>query len=142
LEYQLSVLLMLILEDETGSAVTVTSARYVHMVNEFFLPELRRRDIDLATCWFQQDGATTLIARQSMNTLRTVSEQRIFSPYGDISWPARSADLSACDFFLWGYFKSKGFQTRPADLHNLKHRIYEEINAILPAMLLRIMESV
>jgi hypothetical protein len=36
-------------EDETGDAVTVASDRYVHMVNEFLLPELRRRDIDIAT---------------------------------------------------------------------------------------------
>jgi hypothetical protein len=86
-------------EDETGNAVTVTSDRYVHMVNEFLLPELRRRDIDLATFWYQQDGATAHTARQSMNALRTVSEHRIISSYGDISWPARSPDQS---FFSWG----------------------------------------
>ena len=39
-------------DDETGSAVTVTSERYVLMVNEFFFQELRCRDIDLAaTSW-------------------------------------------------------------------------------------------
>jgi hypothetical protein len=36
-------------EDETGNAVTVTSDRYVLMVNEFFLPELRHGDMDIAT---------------------------------------------------------------------------------------------
>jgi hypothetical protein len=35
-------------EDETGNSVTVTSDRYVQMVNEFLLPELRRRDMNLA----------------------------------------------------------------------------------------------
>jgi hypothetical protein len=59
-------------EDETGNAVTVTSDCYVHMVNEFLLPELRRRDTDLATFWFQQDVPTAHTARQSMNALRTV----------------------------------------------------------------------
>jgi hypothetical protein len=87
--------------DETGNAVTVTTDRYVHMVKEFLLPELRRRDTDIATLWFQQDGATALTARQSKNALRTVFEQHIISRYGDISWPARSPDLSACDFFSW-----------------------------------------
>jgi hypothetical protein len=71
------------------------------MVNEFLLPELRRRDMDIATCWFQQDGASTLTARQSINTLRNVSEHCIILRYGDISWPKLSADLSACDFFSW-----------------------------------------
>jgi hypothetical protein len=89
-------------EDETGNAVTVISDRYVRMVNEFLLPELRRRDMDLATFWFQQDGATAHTARQSMNTLRTVFEHRISPRYGDFSWPARSVDLSACDLFSWG----------------------------------------
>jgi hypothetical protein len=55
------------------------------MVNVFLLPELRRRDIDLATFWFQQDRATAHTARQSLNTLRTVFEQRIISRYGDVS---------------------------------------------------------
>jgi hypothetical protein len=60
------------------------------MVNEFLLPELRRRDMNIATCWFQQDGATALTARQSKNILRTVFERRIISRCGDISWPTRS----------------------------------------------------
>jgi hypothetical protein len=80
-------------EDETGNAVTVISDWYVHMVNEFLLPELRRRDIEHAIFWFQQDRAKAHTARQSMNTLRTVFEHRIISYYGDISWPARSVDL-------------------------------------------------
>ncbi|GFG29190.1 hypothetical protein Cfor_05008 [Coptotermes formosanus] len=86
-------------EDETGNAVTVTSDRYVHMVNEFLLPELRRRDVDLATFSFQQDEATAHTARQSMNTLISVFERRIISRYGDVSWPAFPADLLAYDFF-------------------------------------------
>jgi hypothetical protein len=70
--------------DETGNAVTVTSDRYVHMVNEFLLPELRRRDMDIGTFWFQQDGATAHTARQSKKTLRTLFQHRIISRYGDI----------------------------------------------------------
>jgi hypothetical protein len=75
-------------EDETGNAVTVTSDWYVHMVNEFLLAELRRRDMDIATFSFQQDVPTAVTARQSLNTLRTMFEHHIISRYGDISWPA------------------------------------------------------
>jgi hypothetical protein len=42
--------------------------------------------------------------------VRTVFADKIISCYGDIPWPARSLDLSACDFFLWGYLKSKYLQ--------------------------------
>jgi hypothetical protein len=100
-------LVLYFFEDETADAVTVTSDRYVHMVNEFLLPELRRRDMDIATFWFQQDGATAHTARQSMKTLRTVFEHRIISRYGDIPWPAGSADLSAGDFFSGTTCKAK-----------------------------------
>jgi len=54
--------------------------------------------------------------------------------YGDISWPARSPELSVCHFFLWGYWKRWVFQTRSADLHSLKLGISEERNAISPVM--------
>jgi hypothetical protein len=54
--------------------------------------------------------------------------------YGGISWPARSPDLSAGDFLLWGCLKRRVFQTRYADLHNFKLRISEERNAISPTM--------
>ena len=37
----------------------------------------------------------------------------IISRFGDINWPARSSNLTAPDFFLWGHLKAKVFQTRP-----------------------------
>ncbi|XP_014473878.1 PREDICTED: uncharacterized protein LOC106744010 [Dinoponera quadriceps] len=49
---------------------------------------------------------------------------------GDLGWPARSPDLSICDFFLWGYLKEKVFKHRPHTLQELKRRIIEEVNAI------------
>jgi hypothetical protein len=73
-----------------------------------------------------------------MNTLKAVFEHRIIS---HISWPVLLPHLSACDSFLWGYLKMKIFQTCSADLHNLKQRISDEINAIPPAMLLRVVGS-
>jgi hypothetical protein len=65
-------------------------------VNELFFPELCRCDFDLAALWSEQDGTTVHSARQSMNTLTTVSDYRNISSSGDISWPAHSLDLSAC----------------------------------------------
>jgi hypothetical protein len=60
-----------IFDYETNSAVTVTSDRYVLVANKFLFPELRRRDIDLATARFQQHGGTAPSVQQSKNTLRT-----------------------------------------------------------------------
>ena len=57
-----------------------------------------------------KNGGTAHAARQLMNTLSAVREHRTISHYGDILLPARSPDLSACDFFLWGYLKSIDFR--------------------------------
>jgi hypothetical protein len=37
--------------------------------------------------------------------------------------------------FLWDYLKSRMFQTRLADLHNLKRTVSDKIDAVPPAML-------
>jgi hypothetical protein len=60
---------------------------------------------------------------------------KTISRYGDIPWPARSPDLSAYDFFLWGYLKSRIFATRVPDLQTLKARIQEVVEVIPHRML-------
>lgn len=37
-----------------------------------------------------------------METLRNVFHGGFISRFGDVNWPARSAGLSVCDFFLVG----------------------------------------
>lgn len=83
----------------------------------------------LEDLWFQQDGATAHTARNSLNVLKEMFPGRLVSLRGDVGWPARSPDLSICDFFLWGYLKEKVFKTRPHTLQELKERIIEEVNA-------------
>ena len=38
-------------------------------------------------------------------------------------WPARSPDLTPCDFFLWRFIKSKVYGTSPNGIPQLKERI-------------------
>jgi hypothetical protein len=64
-----------------------------------------------------------------------MAEHCIISRYGEISWPARLLDLSVCGLFLLGFLESKVLEIRPADLHNLKQGISDEIIAIPPTML-------
>jgi len=108
-----------IFEDNEGAAVTVTSERYVAMLCNFCEPELRRHGIDLSSVWFQQDGATAHRARASMSVLREMFPQHVISGGGDVPWPARSPDLSACDYFLWVYLKSKVFSCKPRTIKEL-----------------------
>jgi hypothetical protein len=76
-------------EDETGSAATVTSDRYVHSANELLFPELRRRDIELATNTTEQPVLPAVDGHLKNCVNMTTSR------CGDISWPARSPDLFA-----------------------------------------------
>lgn len=126
-------------ESEDGSATTVTSARYVEMLQTFFTPRLH--DLNIENMWFQQDGATSHTARQSMAAVRQLFGRRVISRNGDIAWPARSPDLSVCDFFLWGYLKSKVYRTRPTTINELKQNITNEIEAIPQDMLHRAFKS-
>jgi hypothetical protein len=48
-----------------------------------------------------------------------VPRESPFSFWGH-HWPACSPDLAAPDYFLWGYIKSKVYETHPANIDDLK----------------------
>ncbi|CAK9816260.1 hypothetical protein ANTPLA_LOCUS8940 [Anthophora plagiata] len=56
--------------------------------------------------------------------------------------PPRSPDLTAPDFFLWGYLKEKVYANKPRGLDQLKENIRTEIRNIMPATLTNVMENV
>ena len=123
--------------DKDRKAITVTF-RYTEMINEFLSPNL---PLNNGTLWFQQDGATAHTAVSSIAALRRVFPQQAISHFGDVPWPPRSLDLTAPDFFLWGYLKSKVYSNRPIDLHGLKENIQEEIAKLSEETLQAIMHS-
>jgi hypothetical protein len=91
--------------------------------------------------WFQQNGATAQTARIAMRVLNEMLPARVISRRGNIEWPARSPDLNACDFFLWGYLKSKVCEKKPKTTEDLKQNIREAVAAIPPTMLQRVMQN-
>jgi hypothetical protein len=75
-----------------------------------------------------------------MAAVRNLFPNHVTSRYGDITWPARSPDLSACDFFLWGYLKFQVFKApAPHRVQELKHRVQQEVKRIPVEMLQRVM---
>ena len=125
--------------EENEVTVTVNSVRYVNMLEEFFFPRLD--ELDLGDIWFQQDGATAHTSRASKAVLREHFPERLISLRGDLEWPARSPDLSPCDFFLWGFLKSRVYANRPRTLQDLKANIRAEIANISNDMLEKIMSN-
>ncbi|VVC38308.1 Hypothetical protein CINCED_3A013376 [Cinara cedri] len=58
---------------------------------------------------------------ENENFIQNISEN------GDIHWPLRSHYLLVCDFFFWGYLKSKVYAQKPRNIDELKTKIKEEI---------------
>ena len=49
--------------------------------------------------------------------------------------------ISACDFFLWGYLKSKVYVRKPRTVDELKVSIREEIASMPQEMLVNVMQN-
>ena len=69
-----------------------------------------------------------------------IATQRAFRNR-DLEWPARSPELTPCDFFLWVFLRSRVYVNRPRTLQDLKTNIEEEIANIAPAILAGVMTN-
>lgn len=126
-------------EDVNGNTVSVNGDRYRQMIQEYLLPEIR--SMNIADIYFQQDGAPCHTARETIDILKASFSPRLISRFGDIEWPPRSPDLSAPDFFLWGYLKDRVYNAMPNSLQVLKRNIIREIRRITPETLAAVMNS-
>jgi hypothetical protein len=106
-------------EEDTG---TVNTEQYTVLLKTFLCSESHPHQQDLL--WLQQGGATAVTVQISMQVHRTVFPSRLFSHFGDITWPAHSHDLAVPDYFLWSCVKSKVYETHPANIDDLKHQLW------------------
>ena len=127
-------------EDGNGITVTVTGERYRQMIDTFLTPKMET--LGLLNMWFQQDGATSHTANATMRLLHNLFPDQIISRNGDVQWPPRSPDLTAPDFFLWGYLKSRVYANKPQTLLQLKQNIRDEISGISAEMCETVMKNV
>jgi hypothetical protein len=130
--------------EEDNVTVTVNSDCYCAMLQNFFQPRLDGIFNDqhgADNVWFRQDGATAYTSHRSLSLLREMSPGHVISLRGDIGWPPRSPDLTPCNFFLWGYLKAKVYEQRPLTLEALKEAIRQEVSAITPEMILKVMDN-
>ena len=93
--------------------------------------------------WWAQDGAPAHTALPVRDLLNDMFQNRVIAIYHQTEWPARSPDLFACDFFLWGYLKNKVFTSPPATIAILRQRIEEEFENLRanPEMIRRAVRS-
>lgn len=97
--------------------------------------EIRRR------MWLQLDGAPAHFHGNVINALNQLFPNKWIGRGSPYAWPPRSPDLTAADFFLWGYIKNIVYQTPPTTPLDMKQRIKEAFSSITPAMLLNVKRS-
>ncbi|GFW76862.1 DUF4817 domain-containing protein [Trichonephila clavipes] len=114
---------------------TINAQRYLTLLRETVVPCLIKRG-QISNVPFMQDGATSHTANPIKTFLiQTFGEDRIVSRHCRYSWPPRSPDLTPADFWLWGYLKSRVYQSGPSSLSELKDAIHREVSSIHPDML-------
>ena len=88
--------------------------------------------------WFMQDGARAQISnRPNCNVRGYITRQFGARTIGEglgEHWPARSPELTPCDFWLWGSLKEKVYEHGPfPDLISLEAAIRTALSGIPPA---------
>ena len=89
-------------------SVTVNGSTYRNMLIQYAFPNFARLREDYI---FMQDGASPHYAIPVQNYLNNKRRNNCIGRGGPVNWPARSPDLTPCDFFMWGHVKAKVFST-------------------------------
>ena len=101
--------------------------------------DFRRLGIQRGNMWWQQDGAPAHTSNRSINYLGGQFPGKVLSGRGDQDWPARSPDLTVCDFFLWGYLKHEiwrqDVRLQPTNLGQLQAAIVNQCQNLHPIMI-------
>jgi hypothetical protein len=112
---------------------SVNGLRYLEMLNEKVFPKLVQLFGDqfdgdhFSRLWWAQDGAPAHGALDIRAWLAEFFPNHTIALHHNHEWPPRSPDLTPCDFFLWGYVKSRVYVSPPASVDDLRQRIIREI---------------
>lgn len=77
-----------------------------------------------------------------MAILRELFDDQIISKNVDFAWPPHSSDLTASDFFLWGFLKERVYVNKPQNIQELKQNIRTEIAKLESETLRNVMKNV
>lgn len=123
-------------------SLTVNAARYCAMLQDHLFPLIHQCGPHHGV--FQQNGATPHTA-QSTRVLLTnfFGSENVISRGFPFQWPARSPDLTPCDFWLWGFLKTQVYsQGNFSSIEELKTKIIATCEQIDSGMLSSVMSNV
>lgn len=107
---------------------SVNGATYLELLKDFLFDNMPLNICQNA--FFQQDGATAHYTLPVRRFLDKKFKKRWIGCAGPIPWPPYSPDLTVCDFWLWGYLKTRVYSEPTPNLQTLKTRITELIRDI------------
>ena len=116
---------------------TVTGLLYKEMLVEYVWPKLKRKKF-----YFQHDGAGAHYAIAVREWLDENFSNQWTGRRGAFDWPARSPDLTPCDFFHWDYLKDIMFKKPPATIMELQQSIEEACEQVTEEMCRKACRSV
>jgi len=118
----------------------VNKENYLAMLQNSFWPTIMNSGLN-EDIIFMQDGAPPHWGRNVRDWLNKNLEDRwIGRGSPNMPWPPRSPDITACDFFLWGYLKSKVYETKPENMEDLKGRISQCCQNISEDLITRVLK--
>jgi len=88
------------------------------------------------------DGAPPHFALGVRAWLDQKFPERWLERRGPHEWPARSPDLTPCDFFLWGWAKEDVYRSKPRTMGQLEDRIRNVITNVPHDFLLKTVDSI
>lgn len=113
---------------------TMNGVRYLNMLREQVWPVISRWE-NAQSIIFMQDGAPPHYHQDVRSWLNRRFRNKWLGRGGPYEWPARSPDLTPCDFFLWGWSKEEVYRTMPRNLDELENRVREVLTNIPAHML-------
>lgn len=117
----------------------LNGTRFLEFLNNEFPVLLENIPLRLRrTMWLQMDGAPPHFHRGVRQFLNNNFHNRWIGRGSPIEWPPRSPDLTAPDYFLWGYVKDFVFKLPPTTPANMKEQIREAFQSITPQMLSKV----
>ena len=119
---------------------TMNADRYLSLLRDQVWPIISTWE-NFNELLFMQDGAPPHFARSVRAWLDDQMAGRWIGRRGSYDWPARSPDLTPCDF-LWGWAKEEVYRSKPSNLDELEARILHVLTNVPPKFLQKTVEDI
>lgn len=130
-------------ENEYSCAVTINGIYYCEMIIAFLWPQLKTMDFrfDVDEMFLHQNGTTCHVACKTIKLLQQKFHGQMISWKSDHNWPPGSCNLTPCDFYLWGFIKSKVYSKRILTIPEFKDVLLQQLSHMSAKMWLQILSE-